>query len=111
MQTGVARTQSRRVLSHRYTVVLVCLLLLVAAIDTIPDPPIINPSGNQTDWISSYSNSAPFNCMVKGGMYFYFVPLFGEDDATWLDFVSQAPHPNRSLRLQLAADSSPPVPI
>jgi hypothetical protein len=33
-------------LKLKYVIWLICLLLFVAAVDTIPDPPAINPSGH-----------------------------------------------------------------
>jgi hypothetical protein len=40
-------------LKFKYTVWLLCLLLFVAAVDTIPDPPAINPPGSHSFGISA----------------------------------------------------------
>jgi hypothetical protein len=36
------------ILKLKYVIWLVCLLLFVAAVDTIPDPPAINPPGHSS---------------------------------------------------------------
>jgi hypothetical protein len=40
-------------LKHKHVVLLLCLLLFVAAVDTIPDPPAINPPGSHNFGISA----------------------------------------------------------
>jgi len=40
-------------LKYKYAVLLLCLLLFVAAVDTIPDPPAINPPGSHSFGISA----------------------------------------------------------
>jgi hypothetical protein len=40
-------------LKFKFTIYLVCLLLFVAAVDTIPDPPAVNPPGGHSFQISA----------------------------------------------------------
>ena len=41
------------------TAIMLCLLLFIATIDTIPDPPALGPQGGQQSLISHLSHHAP----------------------------------------------------
>ncbi len=49
----------------KYVVCLTCLLLFVAAIDTVPDPPVINPHSSDSRSISALSVRGPSTLLEK----------------------------------------------
>jgi hypothetical protein len=53
-------------LKLRYFIWLICLLLFVAAVDTIPDPPAINPPTGHRCVISSLNVRGPLTILKKG---------------------------------------------
>jgi hypothetical protein len=52
-------------LKHKYAVWLICLLLFVAAVDTIPDPPAINPPPSHSCRISALHIRGIFSLLKK----------------------------------------------
>jgi hypothetical protein len=52
-------------LKFKYAVLLLCLFLFVAAVDTIPDPPAINPPGSHSCAISAAHFRGAFNLLEK----------------------------------------------
>lgn len=53
------------VLKLKYVIWVLCLLLFVAAVDTIPDPPAINPPGSHSATISASHDSGPLTLFEK----------------------------------------------
>ena len=79
-------------LKRNYAIWIVCLLLFIAAADTIPDPPAINPPGSHRSAISALWARGPLS-------------LFDRE----CPLVSNAPQgvlPNR-LSIRLRFDDSP----
>jgi hypothetical protein len=54
------RTTISRDIKFRQAVCIICLLLFVSAVDTIPDPPAINPPGSYSMEISPLHIGGPF---------------------------------------------------
>jgi hypothetical protein len=52
-------------LKLKYFVWLICLLLFVAAVDTIPDPPAINPPGGHSSIITAAHDGGPLTLFDK----------------------------------------------
>lgn len=52
-------------LKRKYAVWLICLLLFVAAVDTIPDPPAINPPASHGCGISALHVRGSFTLLEK----------------------------------------------
>jgi hypothetical protein len=98
-------------LRYKYAVLLLCLLLFVAAVDTIPDPPAINPPGSHSCGISALHVSGTLTLLEKEWLaasnssrriqmvWFWFG--FGFNTET----VGVCPLP----LVQQAADPSPPI--
>lgn len=79
-------------MKRNYAIWIVCLLLFIAAVDTIPDPPAINPPGSHRSAISAFQARGP-------------LPLFDQERL----LVSSAPQgvlPSR-LSIRLRFDDSP----
>jgi hypothetical protein len=98
-------------LIKRYASALVCLLLLVAAVDTIPDPyAITSLSGHGSD-ICATQMRATFARPVKEQTIQASLP---QSDRLnwfyWMSAVEAQPQGRLNLpRVQHAADSSPPI--
>lgn len=98
-------------LNRKHAVWLICLLLVVAAVDTIPDPPAINPPVSHGCGISALHVRGFFTLLEKD----WVVPASSPqcDNPNWLSsrlVFDQRPVGVRTLPLVLfAADSSPPV--
>jgi|ERR1700674_3487630 len=109
---GMTSSRSEDALKLKFAVSLICLLLLlVAAIDTIPDPPAINPPSSHSRGISALHVRGPFTLLERE----WFVPsgstrriqihLFSfrlafEDEPLGVSLLPLVHH---------AADTSPPV--
>jgi hypothetical protein len=52
-------------LKFKYAIYLICLLLFIAAVDTIPDPPAINPPNGHSLRISAPHFSAASTALEK----------------------------------------------
>jgi hypothetical protein len=52
-------------LKHKWAVCAVCLLLFIAAVDTIPDPPAVNPPAKHGIRISALHVRGPFTLLEK----------------------------------------------
>ena len=98
-------------LKYKYAVFLLCLLLFVAAVDTIPDPPAINPPGSHSCGISALYFCGALTLLEKEWfaassssrrvqMFWYWFGL-GFDTET----VGVCPLP----LVHQAADPSPPI--
>jgi hypothetical protein len=98
-------------LKRKYAVWLICLMLIVAAVDTIPDPPAINPPNSHSCGISALHVRGTFT-LLEDEWIVASSSLRG-DDSNWLSFrlaLDQRPVGVCTLPLvRLAADSSPPV--
>jgi len=98
-------------LRYKYAVLLLCLLLFVAAVDTIPDPPAINPPGSHSCGISALHFSGALTLLEKEWFaassssrrvqMVWFRFGFGFDTET----VGVCPRP----LVHQAADPSPPI--
>jgi hypothetical protein len=97
-------------LKLKYAIWLICLLLFVAAVDTIPDPPAINPPSSHSCGISSLNVRGPLTILKKGWFTGHSGPerdplhslLFRLDFETGLSGICPLP------RVHHAADVSPP---
>ena len=79
-------------MKSKYAIWVVCLLLFIAAVDTIPDPPAINPPGSHGCSVSAVHDRGPLSVVER----------------EWL-VASQAPQrilPN-SLFIRLRFDDRP----
>jgi len=98
-------------LKRKHAVWLICLLLFVAAVDTIPDPPAINPPNSHSCGISALHVRGSFTLLEKE--WVVASTSFRRDTPNWLSFrlaLDQRPVGVCTLPLvRLAADSSPPV--
>ena len=89
---------------------LICLLLFIAAVDTIPDPPAVNPPASHKCVISSLNVHGPLTILKKGWFAGYSRPerdplhslLFRLDFEEGLVRICPLP------RVHHAADTSPP---
>lgn len=52
-------------MKHKYLVSLLCLLIFVAAVDTIPDPPAISPAGSHAAQIAASHVRGPSSQLEK----------------------------------------------
>jgi hypothetical protein len=95
----------------RYATVLVCLLLFVAAFDSIPDPDAITSSSGHASDICACHMRATSARQVKEQTLLASLPK--ADRLNWFFWMSAfdaQPHGRLNLpRVQHAADSSPPV--
>ncbi len=98
-------------MKHKYAVWLICLLLFVAAVDTIPDPPAINPPNSHSCGISALHVRGSFTPLEKE--WVVASTSLRRDNLNWLSFrlaLDQRRVGVCTLPLvRLAADTSPPV--
>jgi len=98
-------------LKLKYAIWLMCLLLFVAAVDTIPDPPAINPPNSHSCRISALHVRGSFTLLEKE--WFVASSSLRRDNLNWFSFslaLDQRPVGVCTLPLvRLAADTSPPV--
>jgi hypothetical protein len=98
-------------LKLKFAVSVICLLLFVAAVDTIPDPPAINPPSSHSCGISALHIRGPFTLLEKEWFLASNSPRHIQVMLFSLQLavenipagVSSAPF------IHLAADTSPPV--
>jgi len=98
-------------LKFKCAVYLVCLLLFVAAVDTIPDPPVINPLGSHSSGISGIHLRGPATLLEKEWFVTSTSPRYVQ--VNWFSFrlafeyksVGVCPAP----LVHHAADLSPPA--
>jgi hypothetical protein len=92
-------------------VFLICLLLFVAAIDTIPDPPAVGPRGSDRSGISAFHVRGSFTLPEKER--FIASASIRHASAAWLafrlDFDSVLVDNCPLALVRRAADSSPPL--
>ena len=104
-------SRSEDALKLKFAVSLICLLLFVAAIDTIPDPPAINPPSSHSLGISALHVRGPFTLLerewvVASGstrripIHLFSFRLAFEDKPLGVSLLPLVYH---------AADTSPPV--
>ena len=98
-------------MTRKYAVWLICLMLFVAAVDTIPDPPAINPPNSHSCVISALHVCGSFTLLEKE--WFVASTSLRRENLNWPSFrliLDQRPVGVCTLPLvRLAADSSPPV--
>lgn len=98
-------------MKRKYVIVLLCLFLFVAAVDTIPDPPAINPPRGHTCGITALHVCGPLT-LLENERLVASRSLQGERPAwSWFQLTLD-PRPAGISTLPLvhhAADSSPPV--
>ena len=89
---------------------LLCLLLFIAAVDTIPDPPAINPSGGCGDKIASLHVRGPITFFDKAWLIACNLLRRGQMPRPSLGLlVDEKPIPFSLLtQIHYATDSSPP---
>ena len=98
-------------LKLKYAVTLICLLVLVAAIDSIPDPPAINPPSSHGSGISALHVRGPFTLLEKEWLVASSSPP--RIQVNW--FSSRLAFDNKPLvvsplpLIHHATDTSPPV--
>lgn len=100
-------------LKFKFATYLICLLLVVAAVDTIPDPPAISPPGGHSFTISAFHLRGVFTQLEKE----WFAPsrsLQSEQNINnWLSFrlaLDTKPAANYQIpSVHHATDSSPPA--
>jgi hypothetical protein len=89
----------------------ICLILFVAAVDTIPDPPVINPPGSRSCGISALQVRGPLTLQEKTWTIACNLPRLGQmvsllfRSAFGDQPIAMGPLP----RIHHATDSSPPV--
>jgi hypothetical protein len=98
-------------LKLKYAIWLICLLLFVAAVDTIPDPPAINPPTSHSCRISARHGRGPFTLLEKE--WLVASGSIRRDPLNWLSIrfaLENGPVGVCTLPLfHHAADSSPPA--
>ncbi|MGA7794796.1 MAG: hypothetical protein WCA19_17295 [Candidatus Acidiferrales bacterium] len=98
-------------MKHKYAIWLICLLLFVAAVDTIPDPPAINPPNSHNCGISALHVRGSLTLLEKE--WVVASASFRRDNPNWLSFrlaLDQRRVGVCTLPLVLlATDTSPPV--
>jgi hypothetical protein len=97
-------------LKFRFATWLICALLFVAAVDTIPDPPAINPPGRHGCEVSAVHVRGAFTLLEKE---WFVAPVSSRGErSNWLSFkLSFDTKPAAVFPLPLvhhAADTSPP---
>lgn len=105
------RSSFEGALKFKYAVWLLCLFLFVAAVDTIPDPPAINPPGSHSCAISAAHFRGSLNLLEK--QWFTAPSSTRPVQMVWLtsglgfdtETVGVCPLP----LVHQAADSSPPA--
>jgi hypothetical protein len=98
-------------LKQKYVAGLICLLLFVAAVDTIPDPPAVNPPTSHSCGISAFHVLGSFTPLEKE--WFVAFSLLRRDFVNWFSFrLALDNRPIGVCALPLvhhAADPSPPI--
>jgi hypothetical protein len=98
-------------LKQKYAIWVICLLLFVAAVDTIPDPPAINPPNSHSCRISALHVRGSFTMLEKE--WIIASNSLGRDQLNWLSLrLALENRPVGVCILPLvhfAADTSPPV--
>ncbi len=98
-------------LKLKYLVWLICLLLFVAAVDTIPDPPAINPPAGHSSTISASHDCGPLTLFEKQWRIAANAP--GRISMSWFAerFAFEDQPVSASLRplVEQASDPSPPA--
>ena len=108
---GDGHSRLEDALTRKYAVYLICLLVIVAAVDTIPDPPAINPPNNHSIGISALHVRGPLTLLEKE--WFVASSSLQGDHLNWFAFklgLDDRPVGVCTLPLvRLASDTSPPV--
>jgi hypothetical protein len=89
---------------------LLCLFLFVSAVDTIPDPPAISPSGSRSKTISSVHVRGPFSVLEKAWLIACNKPQRAQPSSLSLRpaFLDKAIAEFLLPRIYHLTDSSPP---
>jgi hypothetical protein len=107
---GMIRATLKVNLKYKWAVALLCLLLFVTAVDTIPDPPAINPPGGHSTNISALHLSSPFTLLELEWSRRISSPQRLQNDRLWfrLALDSRPVRISPLPRVYHAADTSPP---
>ena len=98
-------------LKLKYAICLICLVLFVAAVDTIPDPPAINPPSSHSCGISALHVRVSFTLLEKD--WYVASSSLRCDPLNWLSF--RLALDNRPIGVctqplvHHATDPSPPI--
>jgi hypothetical protein len=108
---GPGSLRLRTALKRKYAVMLLCLFLFIAAVDTIPDPPAINPPKGHICAITALHVRGPLT-ILENEWLVASSSLQGHRPV-WSSFqLTLDPRPNGISTLPSvhhAADTSPPV--
>jgi hypothetical protein len=98
-------------LKPKYIVWLICLLVFVAAVDTIPDPPAINPPGGHGTMVTAAHDGGPLSLFDR--QWRIVSNSLGRYPLNWFTerFAMEEKPVSASLRplVEQASDPSPPA--
>lgn len=97
-------------LKHKWAICAVCLLLFIAAVDTIPDPPAIDPPSRHGSRIFALHVRSPFTLLEKQwyGASYAFRRFQSDGFLIQSALEIQPPRISPLPRVHHAADTSPP---
>lgn len=108
---GLGSLRLRTALNRKYATALLCLFLFIAAVDTIPDPPAINPPKGHSCGIAALHVRGPLSSLENEWLVAS-RSLQGDRPVwSWLQLTLD-PRPGAISTLPLvhhAADTSPPL--
>jgi hypothetical protein len=108
---GLGSLWLRTALRRKYATILLCLFLFIAAVDTIPDPPAINPPRSHSCAITALHVRGPLTILEDEWLGSSSLPQAHRP--VWSPFqLTLDPRPTGISTLPLvhhAADSSPPL--
>jgi len=108
---GLGSLRLRTALNRKYATALLCLFLFIAAVDTIPDPPAINPPKGHSSGITALHVRGPLTILENE--WFVASGSMQGDRPVWFSVqLTVDPRPAGISTLPLvhhAADSSPPL--
>lgn len=108
---GLVSLRLRTALKRNYVTILLCLFLFIAAVDTIPDPPAINPPKGHSCAITALHVRGPLTILENEWLGSSSLPQGHRP--VWSSFqLTLDPRPTGISTLPLvhhAADSSPPL--
>lgn len=92
----------------RITACLLCLMMVAASLDGLPDPPVVKPQGNQNNLVSPLHFHVPFLAESRASDYLASVPHFRASlPSIGLIFQNRGPS-YVLISLRRATDTSPP---
>ena len=110
IRSDTIRATSRENLKYKWAIALLCLLLFVTAVDTIPDPPAINPPAGHSLNISALHLSGSFTLLEQKWLRGVGTPQRLQSDRFWFRLALDGRPARMSPlgRVYHAADTSPP---